>query len=127
MPWNGSGAITLTQDFIADYNAGPPASTITAAKMDDVLEDLADCIEACLNRNGENQPTTNINWGGYKITNLGAATVATDAVRARQVAENAIQYGGTTGGSSNAYTVTNTILTTPATGTPSRAMQMETP
>lgn len=117
MPWNGSGAITLTQDFIADFNAGPPTSIITAAKMDEVLEDLADCIEACINRNGENQPTANINWGGYKITNLGAATAATDAVRARQVAENALQYGGTTGGSSNAYTVTNGFLTTPAAGT----------
>lgn len=116
MGWDGGGAVNLSQDFIADALAGPPLSKISSAKMDDVLEDLATAIEATLNRNGENAVAANINWGGYKITNLGAATAATDVPRARQIAENALQYGGTTGGSSNAYTVTQTFLTTLAAG-----------
>jgi len=70
-----------------------------------------------LNRNGENVIAANISWGSFRITTLGAATAATDAVRARQVAENVVQYGGSTGGSGNAYTATMTFLTTVATGT----------
>jgi hypothetical protein len=117
MPWNGGGAVTLSQDFPADRDAGPPASRISADKMDNVLEDLADCIEQTLNRNGENAVAANISWGGFRIMNLGAATVATDAPRARQVAENVLQYGGTTGGAANAYTVTMSFLTAVQTGT----------
>lgn len=117
MGWDGGGAVNLSQDFIADALAGPPLSKISSAKMDDVLEDLATAIEATLNRNGENAIAANINWGGFRITNLGAATAATDAPRARQVAENALQYGGTTGGAANAYTVTQGFLTTLVAGT----------
>lgn len=116
MPWSG-GSFSLSQDFIADAAAGPPASFITAAKVDNVLEDLADGLEATINRNGDNAAAAHISWGNFKITNLGAATVGTDAVRARQVAENTLQYGGTTGGSSNAYTLTSTFITAVASGT----------
>jgi hypothetical protein len=117
MGWDGGGAVNLSQDFIADALAGPPVSKISSAKMDDVLEDLGTAIEATLNRNGENAIAANINWGGFKITNLGAATAATDVPRARQIAENTIQYGGATGGAADAYTVTQTFLTTLAAGT----------
>jgi hypothetical protein len=117
MGWDGGGAVNLSQDFIADAAAGPPLSKISSAKMDDVLEDLATAIEATLNRNGENAIAANVNWGGFKITNLGAATAATDVPRARQIAENTLQYGGTTGGAADAYTVTQTFLTTLAAGT----------
>ena len=117
MPWSGAGVVSLTQDFPADVLAGSPDNIIDADKMDDVLEDLANCIEACLNRNGENAIAANISWGGFRITSLGAATSVNDGVRARQVAENALQYGGSTGGSSNAYTVTNSFISSVGTGT----------
>lgn len=117
MPWNGSGATTLTQDFSVDRDAGLPDSRIQADLVDDVLEDIAEMIEACVNRNGETAVNADINWGGFKITNLGAATAATDAARANQVASGALVYGGTTGGSSNAYTVTQGFLSSVSTGT----------
>lgn len=117
MPWNGSGATTLTQDFSVDRDAGLPDSRIQADLVDDVLEDIAEMIEACVNRNGETAVNADINWGDFKITNLGAATAATDAARANQVASGALVYGGTTGGSSNAYTVTQGFLSALATGT----------
>jgi hypothetical protein len=117
MGWNGSGTVTLLYDFTTDRDAGPPSSTISADKFDALLADMAGSIEECLNINGETTIAANINWGSFRITSLGAATAATDAIRARQVAENAVQYGGTTGGSANAYTATNTFLTTPAAGT----------
>lgn len=116
MPWAG-GSFSLSQDFLADAAAGPPDSFITAAKMDNVLEDIGDGLEACFNRNGDNAAAANLSMGSFRLTTLGAATVATDAVRARQVAENSLQFGGTTGGSSNAYTVTNAFFVAAATGT----------
>jgi hypothetical protein len=42
---------------------------------------LAQGINACLNKNGQNSPTANIAWGGFKITGLAAGDTAGDAVR----------------------------------------------
>ena len=117
MGWNGSGSITLLYDFTTDRDAGAPDNIISADKMDAMFADVANTTELTLNRNGENVIAANISWGSFRITTLGAATAATDAVRARQVAENVVQYGGSTGGSGNAYTATMTFLTTVATGT----------
>ena len=117
MGWNGSGVVTLLYDFTTDRDAGSPANIISADKFDELLADLAGAVEASLNRNGENSVAANINWGGFKITNIGAATSATDVPRARQVGENVLQYGGTTAGSSNAYTASNSFISTVATGT----------
>lgn len=117
MGWDGAGSITLLYDFTADRDAGTPSNVISATKFDTLLDDLATAIELCVNREGENAAAANISWGGYKITSLGDPTVATDAINASSVAENTIQYGGTTGGSSNAYTVTNAFIATVGTGT----------
>lgn len=111
MGWNGSGVVELTQDFTTDLASGLPASRISASKVDDVLEDLAAAIEATLNRNGENAIAANINFGGFRITNMGAAASANDACRARQIAENTLQYAGTTGGTGNAFTITSSYVT----------------
>lgn len=46
---------------------------------------MAQGINACLNKNGQNSPTANIAWGGFKITGLGAATANGDAVRWEQI------------------------------------------
>lgn len=117
MGWNGSGTVTLLYDFSTDRDAGSPTNIIDADRVDAQLVDMAAAIQACINKNGENSPTTSVSWGSQRITSLGAATAANDAARARQVAENALQYGGTTGGSANAYTLSQTFVSTVATGT----------
>lgn len=117
MGWDGGGNITLLYDWGTDRDAGAPDHFIQADRFDAYGADLAAAIEATLNRNGENAIAANISWGGYKLTSLGNPTAATDAVNARKVADNALSYGGTTGGSSNAYTCTHTYLAAVATGT----------
>lgn len=117
MAWNGSGTVTLLYDWSARRDAGAPDHFIDADLFDAYLEDMADAIEATLNRNGENAIAANISWGNNKITSLADPTAATDAINASTVAENTVQYGGTTGGSSNAYTVTNAFIATVGTGT----------
>ena len=117
MGWNGSGSVSLLYDWSARADAGSPTHFIDADLMDAQQQDLADAIEATLNRNGENAVAADIAWGGNKITGLGDPSAATDAINASTVAENTVQYGGTTGGSSNAYTITNTFIATVGTGT----------
>ena len=117
MSWNGSGSIVWPYDWTDERDKGNPDNIISAAKFDTQWADAKAAIEATLNRDGENSAAANISWGGFLINNLGAALAGTDAIRARQVAENAVQYGGTTAGSSNTYTLTQSFVSTVGTGT----------
>lgn len=82
MAWSGgvytrtngtySGALVWTSDAAA-------AVKIRADRHDIHDEDLADGINNCLTKDGQNTPTANMNWGTFRITNLGNGTVATDA------------------------------------------------
>lgn len=58
---------------------------IVASRHDTHDQDLATGINACINKNGQNSPTANMSWGGFKLTNLAAATAAGDALRYDQL------------------------------------------
>lgn len=58
---------------------------IIATDHDTHDQDLATGINACLNKNGENAATANISMGGFKLTNLAAATGAGEALRYEQI------------------------------------------
>jgi hypothetical protein len=62
----------------SDFNA---LVKIVFSRHDVHDEDLAQGINACLNKNGQNSPTDDIDWGGFKITNLGTGSSASDAAR----------------------------------------------
>ena len=91
MPW-GSGHFTqkvgpspiFTGPTVWEQDAAA-GILIEAARHDYHDQDLADGIDACLNKNGANTAAANINWGGFKITNLGNGTTATDAAAYGQV------------------------------------------
>lgn len=82
MAWSGgiytrtngtySGALVWSSDAAA-------AVKIRADRHDTHDEDLADGINNCLTKDGQNSPTANISWGTFKITNLGDGTAATDS------------------------------------------------
>ena len=50
-----------------------------ASRHDTHDKDLADGINDCIHKGGQNSATADISWGGYKITGLAAGTSATDA------------------------------------------------
>lgn len=50
-----------------------------ASRHDTHDKDLADGINNCIHKGGQNSATADISWGGYKITGLAAGTAATDA------------------------------------------------
>lgn len=82
MPWSGgtftrsNGVFTGSLVWTDDKNAG---TKITSAHHDTHDQDLAQGINACLNKNGQNSPTANIPWGGYKITGLSYGSADKDS------------------------------------------------
>lgn len=50
-----------------------------ASRHDTHDKDLADGINDCIHKGGQNSATADISWGGYKITGLAAGTATTDA------------------------------------------------
>lgn len=92
MPWNGSGGFNREEDFTADLAAGPPASIVSAEKVDDEFDNFKGGLQNCLTRDGQNSPSANISWAGNKITNLGAPSAGGDAANKTYV--DAIAYFG---------------------------------
>ena len=81
MSYNGSGTFNIN-------SAGQPVvagTTISSTVFNSLTSDLATGLTTALTKDGQSTPTANITMGTYKITNLGAATAGTDAVRFSQI------------------------------------------
>jgi hypothetical protein len=98
MPWTGPLFIRVNEDYSgADVWQSDAAAAILieAVRHDFHDYDLANGINACLNKNGANSPTANINWGGFRTTNHGAGVAATDVAIYGQTITNATLDSGT--------------------------------
>jgi len=76
MSYNGSGTFQIN-------STGQPVTTgttISSTAFNALTADLATGLSTALTKDGQTTPTANIPLGGYKITGLGNATVATDAM-----------------------------------------------
>lgn len=81
MSYNGSGTFNIN-------SAGQPVvsgTVISSTAFNALTSDLATGLTTALTKDGQTTPTANITLGGYKITNLAAATLAADAVRFSQL------------------------------------------
>ena len=87
LSYNGSGTFVLNTTGLP-YVTGTGISSTAANALNN---DLATGLSTCLTKDGQTTPTANIPLGNFKITNLGAGTVASDAARLSQV-----QNSGTT-------------------------------
>lgn len=82
MPWSGgtytrnNGTYSGSTVWQSDAAA---AVKIRADRHDTHDQDLATGINNCLTKDGQNSPTQNMSWGGFKITSLGNGTATTDA------------------------------------------------
>lgn len=77
MAFNGSGTASVLYSFVTDRNDG---IKIQAQRMDDQFEDIAEMLTLCLLKDGQQTPTADIPLGGFKLTNVGDPTNATDAL-----------------------------------------------
>jgi len=110
MPWNGSGTFNRTDGTRTGATVWTQAKAasvkVVAAGHDTHDEDIVTGLENCLARDGQNQPSADINWGGYKITNLAEGTTRAGAATVSQIQDALPNWGGTAGGSVNALTLT---------------------
>jgi hypothetical protein len=77
---------------------------IEAGRHDTQDNDFATGINQCLNKDGSNAATGNLNLGGFKYTNAAAATLRTDLPQVAQVQDGDFIWLGTTGGTPTAQT-----------------------
>ena len=80
MAFNGSGTYVLP--------AGNPVysgTPITSSWANTTLDDIATALTDCVTRDGQSPATANLPMGGFKITGIGAAVAAGDAVRYEQI------------------------------------------
>jgi hypothetical protein len=85
MSYNGSGTFNIN-------TAGQPVVTgtvISSTAFNLLTSDLATGLTTALTKDGQTTPTANIPMGSFKITGLGAGTVATDAAQYGQLQANA--------------------------------------
>ena len=81
MSYNGSGTFNIN-------SAGQPVvsgTVISSTAFNALTADLGTGLSTALTKDGQTTPTANIPMGTFKITGLGAGTVATDAVRLGQL------------------------------------------
>lgn len=77
MAFNGSGTFTRVHNWVTDKNA---ATKITASRMDTEDDGFATGLSNCICKDGQSTPTANIPMGGFRLTGLGDASAATDAI-----------------------------------------------
>lgn len=108
MPWSG-GTFTRTNGvfngqvvWLQDKTAG---TKITTEHHDTHDQDLATGINNCVAKDGTNTPTADMNWGGYRLRNMGAGVLSNDAavigqlqqyVQVQVVPEDTVLTTGTT-------------------------------
>lgn len=85
---------------------------IEAGRHDTQDDDFANGINQCLNKDGSNAATGNLNIGANRVTNIAAGTARSDAIQVGQVQDGALQWGGTSGGAANAQTLTLSPIVT---------------
>ena len=123
MPWNGSGEFSRdNQQFqgpVLWQDTHAANRNIRDDDHDEHDEDLALGIQACLTKNGENEPTGDLPMGGNKHTNVGNATARNQYAAYGQVLDAAGAFVGAAGvaGTADAITLTpSTAITAYAAG-----------
>jgi len=105
MAWAG-GNFTRVYGTGGWANDASLGTGIEPGRHDTQDNDLADGITACINKDGSNAMTGNLNLGSNKIVSLAAATNRTEAAQVAQVQDGDYIWLGTTGGTATAQTAT---------------------
>jgi hypothetical protein len=77
VPFNGSGTFSRLYSWVTD---AANSINISASRTDAEMNGFAAGLSNCVTRDGQSPPSADLPMGGKKLTNLGAATVGTDAL-----------------------------------------------
>ena len=109
---NSSGIFSRLYSWVTERDAGLPRKKIYAEKMDEEFDGIADALSDRITKSGKSTPTANLPMGGYRHTNVAAATNRTDYLQAGQYQDGGGQYARATGsGNAAVVTVTPAITT----------------
>ncbi len=100
-----NGTFTGATVWTQDKDAG---TKITAANHDTHDQDIAAALTASLAADGQTTPTADLPMGGFKHTGVANGSARTHYAAIGQVQDGTANFGGTTGGSSTAYTISLT-------------------
>jgi len=103
--WDGSGNFTRNYDWTDERDAG---NNIDSTKFDEENETFRLGIESCIAKSGENAATADLQMGGFKHVGVADGTALTNYASVKQVQAGTLLYGGISGGSDNAQTITLT-------------------
>lgn len=107
MPFNGSG--TFVPIAAPDYPAVAGTLIRSAQFNNNLLDIFNNGLTNCVTRNGQSPATANLPMGGFRHTNVAAATDQLHYTRASQIRDSQLIWGGTAGGTPNALTLSPTI------------------
>lgn len=82
MPFNGSGLFQRIYSWVVDESNSIP---VDATRTDTDTDDIANGLSNCVTRDGQSPWLANLPAAGYKITGLGAGTVAGESLRYEQL------------------------------------------
>lgn len=103
LPFNGSG-VYVPPSLPGSFNPAISGQQATPADWNTLLTDLATALSTAITKDGQTTVTANIPFGGFRVTNVGNATVLTDATTAGQV-QNARHTYAIDTGSVNHFTI----------------------
>jgi hypothetical protein len=113
MPWNGTGTYLRVRDWTNDASAN---INMEADLFDSEHDSIAEGINTCLTKDGQNSPTANLPMAGFKHSNVGASSARNDYAQVGQVQDGSYEFALSTG-SGGAYTLTlSPPITTYVTG-----------
>ena len=112
MAWNGSGTFnrnngthTGTNVWQQDRDAG---ANILASRMDTHDQDIADGLENCVTRDGQNSPSADLPMNSQKHTGVANGDARDTYQAVGQAQDGGVVWGGTSGGAADAQTITLT-------------------
>lgn len=113
MAWSG-GTFTRLWTWVSDSITYP---NILASRFDTYLLDMANGINNCLTKDGQNNATADLPMGGFKHTGVANGSARTHYASLGQLQDSGAIWGGTSTGAANTYAITlSPAITSYATG-----------
>lgn len=108
MPWSG-GTYTKWNNSSGGWAGDQAAGVgIESGRHDSQDNDFTTGINSCLAKDGQNSATADLPMGGFKHTGVANGTARNNYAAVGQVQDSSFLWGGTSGGSANAQTLTLT-------------------
>ena len=106
MPW-AAGSYTKGNAGTGGWTGDQGRGTGIEAGLHDTQDnDFTTGIDSTLNKDGSNVPSANLPMGGFRHTGVGLATARDSYATLGQAQDGTAIWGGTSGGTANAQTLT---------------------